>query len=286
MAENKQAVVLGATSIVGSFLCERLADAGYGGEATSREPPQGTGDLPPAFRWRRLDARAPETWRAPSDALVFSLAPLPKLVPLLPQLTDARQIIALSTTSLFYKNQSSDLDERSFISNLRSAEQELQLFCAEQGIAWTLLRPTLIYCPGRDRNVTAIARQITRFGFFPVAAPGNGLRQPVHADDIAQAAVAALDNAEARNQAFTLPGGETLPYRDMVQRIFEALDREPRIIALPGALLSLAFRVTRRFTGLDYSTALFERMNLDLAFDDKEAKRVLGYAPRRFLPKF
>ena len=35
------------------------------------------------------------------------------------------------------------------------------------GIAWTILRPTLIYDPGRDRNISAIAAIARRFRFVP-----------------------------------------------------------------------------------------------------------------------
>ena len=60
-----------------------------------------------------------------------------------------------------------------------------------------LLRPTLIYGLGLDRNVTAAARFIRRWHFFPLGGPGPGLRQPVHADDLAAAARGARRPAAA-----------------------------------------------------------------------------------------
>jgi nucleoside-diphosphate-sugar epimerase len=49
----------------------------------------------------------------------------------------------------------------------------------------------------------------------------------VHADDLAGAALAALDAPGAADRAFDLPGGETLSYRAMVERIFEGMGRRP-----------------------------------------------------------
>ncbi len=62
----------------------------------------------------------------------------------------------------------------------------------KQGVEWVILRPTLIYGHGRDKNITEIARFIRRFGFFPLLGKANGLRQPIHVEDVAEACFAAL----------------------------------------------------------------------------------------------
>ncbi len=280
----KQAVVIGATSMVAPQLCTRLAAAGYAGHCTSRGA--GGAALPAGFRWQPLDPAAPGDWSSPAGAFVFSLVPLPALVPLLPRLEGAKQIVALSTAGLFYKTDSPDPAERARIAAIQDGEQALQRFCEARGIAWTLLRPTLIYRPWEDLTVSAIARFIERFGCFLVASPARGLRQPVHADDVAQAAAAAAENPRAANRAFTLTGGETLSYRDMVRRVFQALGRRPVILALPAWLLGLGLRLARGLVGRTYSPALFARMNSDAAFDSSAAAEALGFTPREFRPEF
>jgi nucleoside-diphosphate-sugar epimerase len=126
----------------------------------------------------------------------------------------------------------------------------------------------LIYGSGEDANVSAAARFIARFGFFPLAWNAQGLRQPVHADDLAAAALAALDRPQSIGKFYALPGGETLAYRAMIERIFEALGRRPRFVRIPG---------------LAAVSDLAKRMARDQAFDIGPAARDLGYAPRRFL---
>ena len=103
--------------------------------------------------------------------------------------------------------------------------KENELTCGDRSTHWTILRPTLIYDPGRDRNVTAIAAFIRRFGVFPIIWPGTGFRQPIYAAEVAQAMFAALTADEARGTVLDLPGGETLTYREMVRRIFNSLER-------------------------------------------------------------
>ncbi len=100
------------------------------------------------------------------------------------------------------------------------------------GHAWVILRPTLIYGFGRDKNIAEMARFIRRFGFCPVLGKAAGLRQPIHAEDVAAACLAALQTPCAANRAYNISGGATLTYRDMVARVFSALDRRPRLLSV------------------------------------------------------
>ncbi|WP_119458833.1 NAD-dependent epimerase/dehydratase family protein [Rhodospirillaceae bacterium SYSU D60014] len=286
MSGHPFAVVLGATSLVGPYLCERLSVAGFLGDAISRRPPTDEAAMPAGFRWRRLDIQSPGGWRVPAGTVILSLVPLWRLSDALPSLEAARHIIVVGTTSVFSKATSADPREADLVARIATAEERVQQFCRNAGCSWTVLRPTLIYDPGRDRNISEIARVIRRFGFFPIVRPGNGLRQPVHADDVAQAMVAAIDNPDAWDRAFNLPGGETLPYREMVCRIFSGLGQRPAILPVPGSLLRMAFAAARPIYGGRYSPALLARMNQDLAFDGRPAQQALRFDPRPFRPVF
>jgi nucleoside-diphosphate-sugar epimerase len=279
-------LVLGASSLVGAFLVERLSRAGRTGICTGRRSPTDQGSLPPTFQWRRLDVAAPAGWKVEPGTAVLSLLPLWLLPPLLPYLPQAGQIIALGSTSVFAKSGSADPAERDLAHRLEEAESRIAAFCRGAGVRWTILRPTLIHDGRRDANVTAIAQFIRRFGFFPVGSPASGLRQPIHADDVAAAMIAALDNDRVAGRSIDVPGGETLTYREMVRRVFVALDRPVRIVPLPVPLLAAGIGLVRRVTRVNYSPALFARMNQDLAFDDNDAVKCLGYAARPFRPSF
>ena len=57
-----------------------------------------------------------------------------------------------------------------------------------------------------DNGITWITRFIRRFGFFPVYPPAMGKRHPVHADDLAKAALQVLDNATSYGKAIISVG--------------------------------------------------------------------------------
>ena len=226
MGGKRFAAIFGATGLVGRHLAQRLADGGFEGLCLSRGTEPAPYEAPPGFSWGSAPAK--ESLRVPSSAVLFSLVPISALPALVARIDGGDRLVALSTSSVLFKAESPDPHERDLARGLRRAEEEVQRLCDGRGIAWTIFRPTLIYDPGRDANVSAIADFVRRFGVFPIVRPGAGHRQPIHAGDVAQAMAAAADAPAARNALFGLPGGETLAYREMVRRIFEALGKRPR----------------------------------------------------------
>ena len=104
-----------------------------------------------------------------------------------------------------------------------AGEQAVFEAAARRGIAATVLRPTLVYGAGRDANLSRIAATARRLHGFVLPHDARGLRQPVHVDDLAQAAMAALGSPAAAGQAYALGGGEVLGYEVMVQRVLAVL---------------------------------------------------------------
>lgn len=284
LSGGTRVVVTGATSLVGRFLLPRLREAGLEVHAVSRRPRPG--DATPGVAWHALDIEAGlQGLDLDRASHVIHLAPLWLLPSLVPWLAahGLERLIGFGSTSRHSKSASPDPKEREIAGLLARAEQELERACAAHGIPWTLMRPTLIYGGGRDHNVSAIAGVIRRLGVFPVAGEARGLRQPVHADDLAQACLAALANSATFNRAYDLHGGTTLPYREMVQAIFRGLGRRPRILSIPLPLYQMLLRGLALLPGYRHVTpAMADRMNQDLCFDAGEAMRDFGYHPRPF----
>ena len=278
------AVIFGATSLLGRYLLRRLAERGFVGLCLSRRAEPARCETPPGFSWGIVSEE--EGLRVPASATLFSLVPIPALPSLIARTAGGNRLIALSTSSAVYKAESPDPAERGLAQDVRRAEKEIRRLCQDKGIAWTIFRPSLVYDPGRDRNVSAVAACVRRFGAFPVVWPGNGRRQPIHADDVAQVMVAALNAPGTWGALFDLPGGETLTYREMVRRIFQSLGRRPVLLYLPLGLARMAFYVWQTVTDTKYSAASLERMNTDLTLDPAPVRDPLGIACRPFRPEF
>ncbi|MCR4303911.1 MAG: NAD(P)-dependent oxidoreductase [Gallionella sp.] len=285
--------VLGATSMVGQSLVPMLADAGWRVQAFSRQTQVsdqvGSADEPVVFR--TLPATGAGSDKAGHDDVRIPdwvcLAPLWVLPEYFPMLTacQARRVVALGSTSIFTKQHSLDMNEQATAEKLRHGERCFIEWAEASRIKWVILRPTLIYGLGRDRNICEIAKFILRFGFFPLLGAAQGLRQPVHVEDVASACVAALQSSQAVNHAYNISGAEQLTYREMVKRIFEVTGKPERYISMPVSVFRAAIACLRLFPGFrDWTSGMAERMNSDLVFNHADATRDLGFSPRSFHP--
>lgn len=272
--------LLGATSLVGKCLIPLLINSGARVCAFSRQSIESVGD---GITWRTLsDSRSANTDQMDHWICVAPIWVLPEHFSLL-EASGARRVVALSSTSRFTKVDSGDMAETAVAARLIEAEDRVVAWAKSRGVEWVILRPTLIYGLGRDKNISEIARFIRRFGFFPVFGQAQGLRQPIHAENVAATCVSALQAPDAANRAYNISGGETLSYREMVARVFVALGRRPRLLTVPLWVFRLAVSVLRCLPRYrQWSAAMAERMNRDLVFDHTDATRDLGFKPRGF----
>lgn len=275
-------LVIGASSQVGRFLLPRLAARGFEIDALSRTPkPDGM----PALDRVRWIAPSEARERVPRYGVLVSAGPLSLALEYARAMPALQALAVTSSSSVLSKAESPDSQERNLVEGLREAEEGCRALARKRRIPLVVLRPTLVYGCGLDRNLTRYADFIRRFGFLPVSTRAGGLRQPIHADDVAQALVAALKPRTRRELITPLCGGDTVDYRGMVRRIFTALDRSPRLLAMPPALLVAGLRIASwlRMPG-DFGPEMIRRQAVNLVFDDSEARQVLGVQPRRFHP--
>lgn len=277
-----QSLVIGATGIVGGNIVEQLVRSGQKPLAMSRSIVAAD-----AVDWRQGDLTEPDTLVFPPFETLYCTADIGLLADALPRLftPSLKRVIAFTSTSIVTKIDSEIAAERALLQRLADGERRLIATCERLGIGWTILRPTLIYAEGRDGNVTRLARLIRTFGALPLLGSGAGLRQPVHAEDLAIGAIQAAQSATAVNKTYALPGGETVSYREMVGRIFDALGKPRRVLAVPPLVWRTAFAVMKPFFP-NYNVAMGNRMAKDMVFDPAPATRDFGWAPRGFHPRF
>ncbi|WP_315777042.1 MULTISPECIES: NAD-dependent epimerase/dehydratase family protein [unclassified Bradyrhizobium] len=255
----------------------RIAQGLPGAICVSRQPRPG---------WVVADLGRRETINLPEAEVIFCATSPVAFSTVMPEVLrrKPRRIVVITSTSVFSKLHSEDARERADMTSLRAAEDRIMRACERAGVEWTILRPSLIYSEGRDQNVTQIARIVRKLRFMPLYGRGNGLRQPVHAEDLGRGAIAAAISPAAANRAYSTTG-ETITYREMVGRIFDALAMRRRFVSLPPLAWNAAFAIARPlYPGV--TPAMGKRMVKDLAFDSSEATADFGWQSRSFAPSF
>ncbi len=113
------------------------------------------------------------------------------------------------------------------------------------GLAWTVLRPSIVFGPG-DGFVSLLAPIVRRNpGFIPVIGPGTTKFQPVSVYDVARLVAECLERSETSGKSFEVGGPEVFTLNDIYREVARAVGKPGKpLVHLPlwyGRLLAGAF---------------------------------------------
>ncbi len=149
------------------------------------------------------------------------------------------------------------------------------------GLAWTIVRPTMIYGARGDRNMERLVALVRRSPVVPLPGGGRRLIQPVHVDDLAWFVVRALED-DAAHHAFDVAGPDPIPLRDVVAQTGRAAGRRPIPVPVPLGPAIAAVRAYERVAPRPrLKVEQLQRLDEDKAFPIDDAV-ALGYRPRSF----
>jgi hypothetical protein len=192
-----------------------------------------------------------------TPALWISFGPIWLLAPFLEQLASEhpgrlaglRGLIACSSSSVITKRFAANRFDRELVPRLSGAEDQLLTTCRRLQVPCRILQPTLIYGqagPYGDRNLSKLLHLLQRLPFMPLPAE-SGLRQPIHAS---QLAAVALHMAEQLSgpccdpslpERIPLGGDTTLTYSALLSALQQAQPagdpaRRCRLLLIPNRL--------------------------------------------------
>ena len=269
-------LLVGGTGFLGGYVAARLSPRGL---RVLTRPTSNVAGLPPRAEVQYGSLDDLESLRdALRDAtcLVYcasmGFGHVPPLVSLLEHSAVERAVF-VSTTAIF-----TSLPARSRAVRV-AAEEAVQA----SALAWTVLRPTMIYGSERDRNISRLLRFLSRSPVFPIFGDGRALHQPVFVEDLADAVVAALDAPAASRRAYNVAGAGPLAFAELVRTAARAVNREVSLLHVPLGLAVTGARLAARLPiRVPVSPEQVLRLAEDKAFDYADAARDLGFQPRSF----
>jgi uncharacterized protein YbjT (DUF2867 family) len=161
------------------------------------------------------------------------------------------------------------------------------------GLAWTILRPTMVYGAPGDRNLARLlallarARRTPLRGDLPLVLPvpggGRRLQQPVHVADLVGAVLTAVERPETSGFCYDVAGPESLTFAELLRASASAVGCRVRLVPVP---LAPVIALTRGYERVSrrprFRAEQWQRLAEDKAFPIDAAARDLGYAPRSF----
>ena len=153
----------------------------------------------------------------------------------------------------------------------------------KSNLDYTILRPTMIYGSEDDENFSKMIRFIKMRGFFITFGSGENLIQPIHIEDVADAAVNVLENSKTYKKTYEICGKEPLKYNQMLKIVRNKMKKQFIIIKLP---ISLSKFLVSIYSKISKNPALtpdqIERMGIDKSYSYKQAEADFNFSPISF----
>jgi nucleoside-diphosphate-sugar epimerase len=141
-----------------------------------------------------------------------------------------------------------------------AAEDLILRFHREHGLAYVILRPSVVYGPGQGFVQELVQQILNRPRLALAGAAPLGAMHWIHAGDLAEAIMLAGARPNAANNVLNVAGGEVFTVYDLAAAVWD-------IMGYPSQ------RLVRRF-----QAGLFG--HYALRFDISKAQAVLGYTPQ------
>ncbi len=184
------------------------------------------------------------------------------------------------------------------------SKYESETLLRRSGLEWTILRPSLIHGPDGEFMQMVKAWVLSRAapwfflpyfvrvekgeGFPPAPRFVSARIQPVGVDEVAQAAVRAIETPQAVGEVYALGGAETVDWPTLLTTVRDAMpitERRKRLLPIPGQLASIK-AIAAQAVGLG-SLLPFGPSEPLMAMEDSvcaldKAREHLGFQPREF----
>jgi len=184
----------------------------------------------------------------------------------------AGRIVVVSSTGRFS-------GYRDTAGEIAGAEEAVE----RSGLSWTILRPTMIYGSGRDRNISKLIRLISRSRIVPLPGGGSSLFQPVTSRDLAGCILSCLGTPASEGRAYNISGGSVHSLKEIVRMSAGMIGRRVLTPAVPlGAAILLLKAAEKAGASVPVRPEQVLRLLEDKVFDHREAAEDLGFSPVSF----
>lgn len=268
-------LVTGGTGYVGPFLLRRLLDSQARPVRVLARPASDRSRLPAGVEVVTGDLGDPASLSAAARGarVVLHLAHAGCTGALLAALDrSAQRLVVVSSLRVLSRVPSASV--------ARVAAGEAA--AAAGAVPWTVLRASMVFGPGDDRNISRLARRLRQWRWVPAIGAGC-LHQPVFVEDLVQAVLSCLHHPATVGRGYAIAGPSPLTYRDLVAAVGAAVGVPGRLVPLPAGP---AAAILSAFEGLGLQLPIaaeqVRRMLEDKVYDIEPARRDLGYAPLSF----
>lgn len=150
------------------------------------------------------------------------------------------------------------------------AESIVREMADQWGLAWTIIRPPLVYGPGVVANFRTLIKLVERGVPLPVGAVRNR-RSLIYVENLANFVLFCLQEKAARGKILAVSDGKALSTAEIVQKIADAGGKRARLLRIPP-------KTMRYIATLMGCSSVYRRLFASLEIDPRGAFD-LGWSP-------
>jgi nucleoside-diphosphate-sugar epimerase len=144
---------------------------------------------------------------------------------------------AMATTSSEILTESSPCNpDTSYGRSKLAAEKALIELCQNSSMAWTIIRPTLVYGKGNPGNMERLIKLINSGLPLPIAAIHNR-RSFTYVGNLVDCILTCTTHPNAKNQTFLISDGEDVSTPQLARAIAKNIQKPCRLLPVPTAIL-------------------------------------------------
>jgi NADH dehydrogenase len=144
-----------------------------------------------------------------------------------------------------------------------ASKGKAQDYVAASSLAWTALRPSVIWGPEDEfANTFAKLAPISPL-IYPIIGDGQAKFQPVWVEDLATAVVKSLDDASTIHQDLEIGGPEVLTIAEIERRTLQAIGAKRKMIPFPIPLLRVVVAAMGLLPSPPVTSSLLDLLAVD-----------------------
>lgn len=163
------------------------------------------------------------------------------------------------------------------------SKRQAEHLVINSGVAYTIIRPTLVYDKGRGgQEFDIFLDYLNKWPVVPFIGAGSALKRPVYTEDVINGLVACVKLLPG-NKIYNLSGGEAICIKDFARLCLRLMGKERRpIVSIPVWLcLSTAWFLEKFFKNPPLRWPVIAGIIQDANLDPAEAEKDLGYSPKK-----
>jgi dTDP-4-dehydrorhamnose reductase len=287
MKHKETILITGASGLTGQDLISRICNSSYYLDknlilTVHRDKPKTTPDTDSIKLAYSIDLTRTSSWvqlielyRPDSILVISNIRHSKALLSAISLTSDSSylpRLIIVGTTGV-YSCYNMYSDEYKLI--------EKQISCYNGSVL--LLRPSMIYGASRDKNIHKVIDFVSKWGFFIVFGSGMSLVQPVYYKDLSWLLFQSLI-LPSLSGSYDAPGKYAITYHEMLQTIFDALQKPFRVIKIPVFFAKLMAFLLDRIPWISppFSVEQVERIQEDKIFAYHTTQAMFCYNPTSF----